>query len=646
MWNVSRGKQGLSALLPWLRTLHSCIPRATAILIGTHIDQLSPLDVEEVRKWQREVFHTDDLAKLKVADEASLLGLPRIAQGMLANARLRDNIDNLKKEIHDAVLEMQAPHSHEKWVEEMVPRSYIELQGLVETKVKHLHQKVGILTYEEFIDSFHSFSFRNWDLDEDEDEFALACEFLYDVGVIVRHSSSQPGFSDLFFLNPQWLSDTLVAIISTCKEKVEENVGTISRSLLLKVLEESQVPSQYHQEFISLMERHNLVVALDMDRKHFLIPSLLPPAHPSQYPQYQLSSPDITVQYINFNYLPEAFFTHLQSRILMYIHSLAAELASLIPDLERSASLPEQPQNKSGKISRAKLKKSFTIGRGGYVLRENADEGEESLEILTQRVRAISNVDPSSTAQRDSLHHKLMALFHPIKQWLPSFPSLASSCCWVMTEDGLSRSVLWKKGMYMQFLNYTEAWIELHKDSIAIITKGRLLHRIKALTFLRSSLDTICDERYPRLSQVAYSPCMHCLRRLDSEDESFSFSMNSVDLESCDAPEQSYSNCGPTATCPSDKDPGTSARWKSSVMAAFHNKHISFFPLHSLILSLTKPQSDLFCPYCNIMANLSEVSPDTLLTDFSDTLLLSPELFEFTADDSSQLGKGGYADVS
>lgn len=646
VWNASCGKQGLCALLPWLRTLHSCVPRATAILIGTHTDQLLSLSKEEVCKWQREVFHTDDLSKLRLADQASALGLPRIAQCMLANARIRDNIDNLKKEIHEAVLDLQAPHSHEKWVQELVPRSYIELQGLVETKVKHLHQKAGILTYEEFIDSFHSFSFRNWDLDEDEDEFALACEFLYDVGVIVRHNSSQPGCSDLFFLNPQWLSNALVTIMSTCQERVDGSACTIARTQLLRVLEESGVPDQFQHEFISMMERHNLLVALDMDRKQFLIPSLLPPIQPSQYPQYQLSSPAITVQYICFSYLPESFFSQLQSHILMYVHMLAAELASLIPDVEMSMFSPSPFQNGSGKISDAKMRKRFTIGRGGYVLKDTSDEGEESFEIITQRVRAISNVDPSSTAQRDSLHHKLMVLFNPIKHRLPAFPEKASSCCWVMTEDGLSRSLLWKKGLYIQFLDKTEAWVELHKDSITMITNGEPIARIKALAFLRSSFDTISDERYPSLSHVAYSPCSQCLRRFDCEDKNFSFSEASVKLDSRDASDQSYFDLGPTTAHSPNESTTSPTRKTSSVMAAFHNKRVSFFPMHTLILSLTSPQPDLLCSYCSVRPDLSKVSPDTLLTDFSDTLLLSPDLFVFTASESSRLGKGGYSDVS
>ena len=75
-------------------------------------------------------------------------------------------------------------------MEEQVPRSYIELQGLVENKVKHFPNKAHIMTYEEFIDSFRSISHTSWDM-ASEEEFGLACQFLHDAGVIVQHCSSR-----------------------------------------------------------------------------------------------------------------------------------------------------------------------------------------------------------------------------------------------------------------------------------------------------------------------------------------------------------------------------------------------------------------------------------------------------------------------
>ena len=51
-----------------------------------------------------------------------------------------------------------------------------------------------------------------WQVSE---EFGLACQFLHDAGVIVQHCSSRQHQSSVFFLSPQWLSDTLFVILRT-----------------------------------------------------------------------------------------------------------------------------------------------------------------------------------------------------------------------------------------------------------------------------------------------------------------------------------------------------------------------------------------------------------------------------------------------
>ena len=640
LWNVAEGKKGLEGLLPWLHCIHSSVSNAAVILVGTHADQDPELTSARVTQWQQEV--------LLSSGHYSSHGLPRVSKCVLINSHNQADIGRLKRDIHSITMQLSSPLSNKPLMEEQVPRSYIELQGLVENKVKHFPNKAHIMTYEEFIDSFRSISHTSWDM-ASEEEFGLACQFLHDAGVIVQHCSSRQHQSSVFFLSPQWLSDTLFVILRTQFREVGKGGqgAALSSKRLQQILDKAEVPSKHTQQFTHLMEQYNMVVALNMERSQFLVPSLLPSKPPSNYPLYDLSK-DVLVQCTSFVYLPDPVFQQLQTRVLLHLHQLGAQLITLAPELEDvfeeekdsavqdscdSHALKVVTQRKSDTSSQDIAAKLLKVDRGYIVQKDASDEQEYNLKTSVQLLRALSIPDNDDQPElRNDLHSHIGALSRRFLTRLSSFSPDDVVIPWVST-DQYSRCLLWEKGMHVEFLCGTKAWIEVFKNGGAIITSGSELARVKTLTFLSHCLDIVLEESYPLLHPVTYSPCPSCL----SSAHEFSFLLQELQME----PQNPYSADGPTASSPT-----SSPAQNSDYQLVSLSNQVFLFPASYLVQMLEK-ESPLSCPRCSSQPSLFLTAPHIKLADFSNDLpVLERDQLMFNQCADSQLGRGGYANVS
>ena len=632
LWNAAEGKSGLESLIPWLHCIHSSVSNAAVILVGTHADQDPSLTNKMVTQWQQEV--------LLSSGNYSSHGLPRVAKCVLINSHSQADIERLKREIHSITMQLSSTLSSKPLIEEQVPRSYIELQGLVETKVKQFPNKPHIMTYEEFIDSYRSISHTAWDM-TNEEEFALACQFLHDAGVIVQHCSSRQHQSSVFFLSPQWLSNILFVILRTqFREVGRDGEGAVlSSKRLQQILDSAEVPSKHTQQFTHLMEQYNMVVALNMERSQFLVPSLLPSKPSSDYPLYDLSK-DVLVQCTSFVYLPGPVFQQLQTRVLLHLHQLGAQLITLVPELEDVFEEEEVSSGDSGTLTRGKVHasslptaKNLKVDRGYIVQKDESDEQEYNVKTSVRLLRALSIPDTDDQPElRDDLHNHIGALSRPFLTRLSSFTPDDVVIPWVST-DQYSRCLLWEKGMHIEFLCGTKAWMEVFKNGGAIVTSGSDLARVKTLTFLSHCLDIVLEESYPLLNPVSYSPCPSCL----SSASDFSFLSQELQME----PQDPYSADGPTAS-----SPVSSPVRDFELQLVSLNNQILLFPASYLVKMLAKGSS-LFCPRCLSPQSLSLTAPHIQLADFSSDLpILQRDQLEFSQCVDSQLGRGGYANVS
>ena len=565
VWKLADGMEGLKRHVPVLRNIQSTLPGSRVVFIIIHNEEKPELMLSQILAWESLVLGVQEPSGLYDEAYSSSYGYPRIGQRILINLSTNSDIDRLKSVIHQQAGELKISNSSDKLIEELVPRSYTGLQSHVESKVK---LQVTLVRYGEFVDSFRSVSHQSGDLSDDEKEFSLACQFLHDSGTIYHYHEMGGDLSgDLFILNLQWLCNTLAKVLHKAKW------GSVSiyekpdfQSLLCSI----GLVSNYHSAIIGIMIKYNLLVPLDIGRTRFLFPSSLPSAPPTHTP-YDLTSEDLILRKILFRYLPCSFFAHFTSRVLMYVERLGAQLVVL-----HNPGLTDSIEVKRSRSSSLRNANRYKLTRGGYIVCKGSEAGEDVSETF-KRVRGLSASTLHHETHWEAIHSKLVELSKTIPG-LERFVS-DSSNAWTATHT-LSRAILWSGGIHLEFVDGTMSWVEFYHESVIIASKGLDSARVKALAFLLTCLQDICDEWYINLNRVQYSPCQHCLRNKD--EMPFYFNLSQVS----------------TAT-----------------------------------------DQSLICDKCKSKCVLSELAPDLILADFPGELRLKKENLTFEKSENNLVGK-------
>lgn len=608
LWDLAEGKKGLEALVPILRNIKSRLPEAKVVLIATHADQSPGVTLPDIYAWEREIFQVDNPSSLYDEQYSHSYGLPCLSQPILVNTLVKENIETLKKYIHVIASELKVENSQERMIEEMVPRSYTGLQSHIELKAKHLKEHKSIVRRSELVDSFRAISHQSGDLSDDDKEFALACQFLHESGTLFHYDpTNDKGQSDCFFLNLQWLSDTLAKVLNTCKTQ-KSNMGTINKPALMSILENTRIPNQYHKTFLCIMEKYDLIVALNMEREQFLLPMFLLPAPPQpHYSCYDLSNKDLILRKVFFQYLPESFFSLLLSRILLYIDQLAIQLLTL-----KHISIKEEQEVSPQYRDKAKRGKYFKLERGDYIVREKALENKEESVIAAL---TLSVNEPANTIQREAIHSKIQSLS---KNFLHQQLFYPPSDVWI-TAYSFSHCLLWKQGIHIQFLDGTLAWIESENNAITIVTVGTELVRVKALVSLLSSLEVVAVENYYNVKREVMLPCSECIK------------ICTLPKEEGTSPEEYSSN-----------DHNSEYQLSLNLVSK-----INFFPLSNILTKLSQEEEGpLACQRCQKEPDLREMAPDIFFTDFPGNLRLERDQLKYEKNEETNLGKGGHGRVS
>ena len=674
LWDVTKGEEGLRALCSWLRSIQACAPGSPTFLIGTHRDRRPTLSGETIRLWEEEIF--GDVTQLSNRPYAAKYGLPPILKTVLIDCTNKDGVDRLMTDVYDMALQMRHYRTKATLLEDMVPQSYQNLQGLVELKMKGMRRDrrmAPVLRHEEFVDYIRSLTICSENLEEDQEELALATRFLHEAGTIVHFQSQILGMSDLYFLDPQWLFNTLAKVIKA-RLNTHSPMATIQGGELPQLFERAEVPQQFYNSFLGFMESFDILVSLDMEKNNFLIPSLLPDSPPPHYPSYDPTDDCWSTQYIQMDYLPNGFFPRLLARVLIYIRQLSGQLLAVgSTPLITGGDYPDGGFLSVVSNAYSSFVRSFTLDRLGYVCEDELgamnDEGS-----LRDKIWALSNTAMTNSLVRQrALTEKLVSLSQPI---LRSRSRTTTSD--VISEqdpsnlmshvDNFASYVFWKKGIFVEFPCGTKFWLEACDSAVAVVIYGALVPRVKVLSFITSCLDVLVEECYAGLEVASYSPCPSCLKRFWNKSRgrvrSPSFLMSSVEIE------KSHSHLvldefNDKAVFTRDQDASSELRRYSFSGSSLRisrsespspprdaiepevvvlEKDVTLFPLPTAILQSMK--SDVIsCPRCELSINLRSISPHVLLVDFSDKFLVDPKQLQFTKDEASELGRGGFAKV-
>lgn len=688
LWDITKGVEGLRKLCPWLRSIQACAPGSPVVLVATHADRRPAVsNATVVAQWEEEVL--GNVSQLKKRSYAAKLGLPPVYHSVIMDCLSKEDVEHLMNDIYDMAVQLRHPRTQIPFLEDVVPRSYHELQSLVEVKVRSLcrdWQSAPILRHEEFVDYVRSLTLHNpEDLEQDEEEFALACNFLHEAGTIVHFRSHQAGVSDLYFLDPQWLFNTLASVVNS-RVQSSNHSPIIMSGELPQIFQSAEIPPQFYNSFLLMMESFDILVSLDMEKNSFLIPSLLPTTPPPHYPSYNLADAANTItQYVQFDYLPIGFYPRLLARVLIYIRQLSGQLLAA-DSSPLTTGEDDTDWGLSGVINTvtSTIRSAFVyhraslhLDRRGYMCKDDTrapgDEGS-----LRNKIWALSNTNAMTLpcTRRRALTEQLVNISKPILQ--QRSPTSTSSKIdnkdphrSLSHVDHFASYVFWKKGLFAEFPCGTRFWLEACDSAVALIIMGRVVPRVKVLSFISSCIDVLMEECYSGLEVAYYSPCPSCMKRFWEESHSTmgrspSFASSSLEVSevimldefnekasysrrpSTDS-RSSYTFSGSSlkVNCSPSPPPGTVTSVATSnchPSITILENNLTLFPLATAIL-LSVSESSITCPKCEVDISLCSISPHVLLVDFSDKLLLKPELLRFQQDESSTLGRGGFGKV-
>eukprot|EP00117_Sycon_ciliatum_P025517 scpid2720/ scgid5797/ Leucine-rich repeat serine/threonine-protein kinase 1 len=280
VWNMETGLSGICELQPWLVNIQARAPGSTVIIVGTHLDKvqqsMTHAQVQELK---------DEVRRRYVVDRSGLPrpGLPNVVEAMeLSNLKtssvreLRDLVYNVASEIR-----AQSPgpgaarRESVRMIDQMIPESYSVLEKAVREASTAFARdgKVPVLTTADYISTMIQYSSTPDKLPRD-DEINDATSFLHDYGVLLHYE--EPALQDLYFINPQWLCQTLSRVIAVKEVNsfAKKGVMNVSDLQFLLKFEATQFPTKIFDQCVNLMERFE--IALRISRTILLIPSMLP----------------------------------------------------------------------------------------------------------------------------------------------------------------------------------------------------------------------------------------------------------------------------------------------------------------------------------------------------------------------------------
>ena len=681
LWNTTGGKESLQRLCPWLHSIQACVPGSPVLLVATHANNRPGLSASTILQWEEEVLGKP--VQLKNKTTARGLGFPPIMQSVVMDCLNREDVDMLLNDLYNIALQMRHPKTNVALMTDLLPRSYQELQTLVEVKVRNLcleRRVAPVLRHEELIDYVRSLTISNpHGLEQDDEEFAMACHFLHEAGAIVHYKSQVAGVSDLYFLDPQWLFNALATVIKACCQG-NTNSAVISSGEWPHFFQRAGIPASIYSSFLAMMESFNIIVSLDFEKHSFLLPSLLPDTPPPQYPTYDLSSDlqNIIVQYMELEYLPPPLFPQLIARVILHIRQLSGQLLSVsAANVEEVDSAPPTLDYNPAHVSVASLPPSlkrrsqaFHLDSLGYLSQDDLNlAGQDSLQRL-KKIWGISTANFSNYASTLSRYKHLMQKLVAISQPILSQPGNATPP--PATDKASSHSdqfanySFWKKGLFCEFACGTKFWLEACENAVALVIEGDLVPRVKVLSFLGSSIDALLDECFLGLKVASYSPCPTCLKvfwkvnqevdtrkrlALSSLEQSCQvrineFSESILYLRCTDEPtDQSQSFSGSKFVLSTSPPPEPSSEdFDNLPQVATLNSSLTLFPL-STTVQQSIMSSNILCPSCKVSVPLETISPHVMLADFKHSLLLKAKHLVFDEDQASTLGKGGFGKV-
>ncbi len=621
LFNLKHGEDGVNELKPWLNNIALRAPRSRIIIVGTHLDEVLDEERVQVDKVLQKVADLADTYRHKV----------EVMEVIPVGLKYRvENIGILKEAIYDHA-EKYKTRGGQLIMGQKIPASYHALDKQLETVQVQVRSGIRepIMHSEEFKTMVQQMELADI---QDDDELKTATLFLTDVGSLLHYDDRSHNLHELYFIDPRWLCDMMAKVVTIEQRNPFVKRGILHSQHIPLLFKDREFPWQFYEQYVTLLDRFE--IALPLDNKRILIPSMLPDTRPSAVDEDQTwQGEPLYLRYVIFASAdtPPGFWSRLLSRIMHSVSQIIFALDKATPHgLEDSEArhgditlsshgIPEPPEPTvttplsstapaalSPLSSPTEISNTISMSLGTPIPTSHLDDYEGSTSPDGQNsVMQISGPVVTKSTHQLELPPEL----------LPNFPSSLPFQGLADTFDpSLISMEYWRNGLFYSDPNVLFRIEKLldskqsisrgnkDRDGVLIVTSPNNLGK-KIMGQLVDLVVSLISEWYPGLQEGAGPssgleqrvPCCKCLK--SGRQRPFEFK-----VEHC----------------------LTEIASKKTTMECR-------FEVHDPAKNHTVP--------------LTEIVPDLLLQDINPEFLLKPEDLIYAEDDASLLGKGGYGKV-
>ena len=584
LFNLKHGTEGIQELKPWLNNISLRAPRSMVIIVGTHLDEVADDEREEV-----------DILLQKVGELAESYKNLQVVEVIPVGLKNRiENIGLLKEAVYNRAANYKN-RGGQLIMGQKIPASYHALNKQLETVQQEVRngRREPIMHSEEFKTMVQQMALADI---HDDDELKTATLFLTDVGSLLHYDDRSHNLHELYFIDPRWLCDMMSKVVTIKERNPYVRNGILYSKDIPMIFKDEQFPWQYFEQYLTLLDRFE--IALPLDNRRVLIPSMLPEDRPSAIDVEDPSTPPHYSRYIMFSSAdtPPGLWSRLLSRIMHSVIQVGYALD------KTASNAPEEPAHAPCND----VLDNFSIKQA-----DNPDAvNPDAVNPDAVNPDAVDGILPPTAPQISGpIPTPKAATPLSIPRLFPNFPS---SLPLVLDESHNISDIhleYWRTGLFyfdpnvmfrIESLLGSKQFRRERKDGVLIVASPNNAGK-KIIGQLVDLVVSLVNEWYPGLTEGLHGgleqkvPCYECLKQ--GRAKPFEFR-----VEQC-------------------------------------------LPI------IAKNQTTIECGYFrndppkNHTVPLADIVPDLLLQDIDPEFLLNSEDINYNEDESSLLGKGGYGKV-
>ena len=625
LFNLKHGDKGVQELKPWLNNIALRAPRSCVIIVGTHLDEITDDEREEVDKLLHKV------ESIASSYSRNLQVVEVIPVGLKNRIK---NVGILKEAIYKHATNYKTREG-QLIMGQKIPASYHALDKRLEVMQQEVRKSIRepIMHSEEFKTMVQQMNLADI---QDDDELKTAILFLTDVGTLLHYDDRSHNLHELCFIDPRWLCDMMSKVVTIKKRNPFARKGILHSKDIPALFKDKEFSWQYSDQYLSLLDRFE--ITLPLDSKRILIPSMLPDERPDLIDAEQSQEMPLYSRYIIFNSAntPPGFWSRLLSRVMHSITQIRYALdktyidkdtpgqedSSLPVMFSKSLSLTASSDGQTSPAPEMKFVESPVATVPASPVAVNTACLTSNDREISQSVPVTSDCLPHSTTIPSANPPPLIcgpvnagARLQPVSkapQLQPNRPSsLPATDVAVIFDPSLIHLEYWRTGLFykdpdvlfcIESLAGCKRFLTEKKDGVLIIASPNNIGK-KIISQLVDLVLSLVNEWYPGFQDsVGPTPgleqrvlCYECLKQ--GTTKPFEFRVDQCLAEI--AQNQTTMECG----------------------------------------------YDHTDPVKNHTVSLADIVPDLLLQDINPEFFLNSKDILYSEDMSSALGTGGYSNV-